>query len=280
MTPSTGRRPRPTGPVLFRPGVGGVVSVADTPSPTVTGGVVTVITPPVGGVTVMTPPRRHPPTPVTTPSAVGGGGLAHHPKQHPRVGVPEAPARCKAETGQSTPADASAPGAGSGVRTGPSPRVPARFPRRQRPIRRRPHVPGPSPSRSLTPGKRGDPLVLAAVRAGLRGFPRRTHHQNPPLLTPPSRPAPGPPAPVSRKDQPMGTRAYQHFDPDELRDAHQDRLDLPNKAVTARSLRRSPVRACARACAPGLWEARQLARGTSVRKSTRCRHKPRSERTG
>jgi hypothetical protein len=78
----------------------------------------------------------------------------------------------------------------------------------------------------------------------------------------------------------MGTRAYQHFDPDELRDAHQDRLDLLNKAVTARSLRRTPVRACARACAPALWEAPRLARGASVRKSTQRGHKPKLERTG
>src|SRR6266567_3499347 len=148
MTRSTGSGGGPAGPVLIRPGVGGVVSVADTPSPTVTGGVVTVITPPVGGVTVMTPPRRHPPTTVTTPPALGGGGLAHHPKRHPRVSVPEAPSGCKAETGQWTPADTPAPGASSGVRTGPFPRLPAGFPRRQRPIRRRLHVAGPPPSRS------------------------------------------------------------------------------------------------------------------------------------
>ncbi len=79
----------------------------------------------------------------------------------------------------------------------------------------------------------------------------------------------------------MGTPAYQHFDLDELRDAHQDRWDLLNKAVTARSLRRTPVRACARACAPALWEAApRLARGTSVRQSTQRDHKPTLERAG
>src|SRR6266496_4472368 len=83
MTPSTARGCRPAGLVRIGPGVGGVVSVADTPSPTVRGGVVTVITPPVGGVTVTTPPRRHPPTAVTTPPALGGGGLAHHPSDTP-----------------------------------------------------------------------------------------------------------------------------------------------------------------------------------------------------
>jgi len=145
MTPPTARGCRRAGPVLVRAGVGGVVSVADTPSPTVTGGVVTVITPPVGGVTVMTPPRRHPPTAVTTPLTLGGGGLAHHPKRHPRVSVPGAPSGCKAETGQWRPADAPAPAAGSRVRAGPFPRLPDRFPPRQRPIRRRLHATGPAP---------------------------------------------------------------------------------------------------------------------------------------
>jgi hypothetical protein len=49
MTPPTAHGHRPAGPLLIQAGAGGVVSVADTPSPTVTGGVVTVITPPVGG---------------------------------------------------------------------------------------------------------------------------------------------------------------------------------------------------------------------------------------
>ncbi len=103
MTPPTFSGYLRAGPVLIRPGVGGVVSVADTLLPTVTGGVVTVITPPVGGVTVMTPPRRHPPTAVTTPLALGGGGLAHHPKQHPRVTVPEALRGVKRKPGNGRP---------------------------------------------------------------------------------------------------------------------------------------------------------------------------------
>jgi hypothetical protein len=80
MTTAAHRRPAGCWPVLGCR-VGGVVTVADTPSPTVTGGVVTVTTPRKGGDSDDTPmgtprPRHAPPShPVIAPR---GRGASHN----------------------------------------------------------------------------------------------------------------------------------------------------------------------------------------------------------